>query len=245
MLRIFYFNRFQKLKTHNNRYQYFKVQTTNDIDKWINKTNNQRLGSTEHDCYLPNYAILNKNGLIELRSILEPGFFLYINESELEKAIYQYYQVTIKDFCVFYSFDRDLDMIQKKKQNNSSSITTRGKIIHCKTSKPIFIKVQKNTHHQQDPFFIRDEIHMKMKNDGFKQYSKSFYYINSKDQQIEYSAAILSLLNKYIVVNKIVSVPLSYVDIYEKFNLNKHNCGEGSFINRVFEINDKLLKKYA
>ena len=56
---------------------------------------------------------------------------------------------------------------------------------------------------------------MKMKNDGFKQYSKSFYYINSKDQQIEYSAAILSLLNKYIVVNKIVSVPLSYVDIYE------------------------------
>lgn len=97
MLRIFYFNRFQKLKTHNNRYQYFKVQTTNDIDKWINKTNNQRLGSTEHDCYLPNYAILNKNGLIELRSILEPGFFLYINESELEKAIYQYYQVTIKE----------------------------------------------------------------------------------------------------------------------------------------------------
>ena len=69
---------------------------------------------TEHDCYLHNYAILNKNGLIELRSILEPGFFLYINESELEKAIYQYYQVTIKDFCVFYSFDRDLDMIQKE-----------------------------------------------------------------------------------------------------------------------------------
>ena len=54
------FQQVPKLKIHNNRYQYFKVQTTNDIDKWINKTNNQRLGSTEHDCYLPNYAILNK-----------------------------------------------------------------------------------------------------------------------------------------------------------------------------------------
>ncbi|CAX40390.1 conserved hypothetical protein [Candida dubliniensis CD36] len=234
MLRIFYFNKFQKLKTHNNRYQYFKVQTAKDIDQWIDKTNNERLSGTEHDRYLPNYAILNKNGLIELRSILEPGFFLYINEIELQKAIYQYYQITIKDFCVFYSSDRDLDMIQEN----------RGKII-CKTSRPIFIKVQKNTHHQQDSFFIRDEIHMKMKNDGFKKYSKSFYYINSKDHQIEFSTAILSLLNKYVVVNKIVSVPLSYVDIYEKFRLNKHNCGEGLFINRAFDVNDNLLIKYA
>ena len=100
MLRIFYFNRFQKLKIHNNRYQYFKVQTTNDIDKWINKTNNQRLGSTEHDCYLHNYAILNKNGLIELRSILEPGFFLYINESELEKQFINIIKLQLKILCV-------------------------------------------------------------------------------------------------------------------------------------------------
>ena len=101
MLRIFYFNRFQKLKIHNNRYQYFKVQTTNDIDKWINKTNNQRLGSTEHDCYLPNYAILNKNGLIELRSILEPGFSYISMNQNWKKQFINIIKLQLKIFVCF------------------------------------------------------------------------------------------------------------------------------------------------
>ncbi|EER30548.1 conserved hypothetical protein [Candida tropicalis MYA-3404] len=223
MLRIFHFNESEKLKTHNNRYKYIRISDNSQIEKSLKKSNYSTIGCTDCPKYLKNYAIL-RNGIIELRSIIEPNVYVFVSEQELEKAVFQYYQIEIKDFLVFYCSDHDLDFIQGK--------------FHCTTSRPVFRKIKFN----KDPYFLMDDMNSRVREE--KKYSDVFYYINAKEKKIELSATILSVVNKFITVDRISSVPLSYLDIYKMFSLNVYISGEGSFFNELFDSNDVLLPKY-
>ncbi|RCK66009.1 hypothetical protein Cantr_01804 [Candida viswanathii] len=223
MLRIFHFNKDDRLAHHNNRYRYVRVTDAAQIDRTLKKSNYSTIGWTDCPKYLKNYAVL-RNGNIELRSVIEPNVFIYVSEQELEKAVFQYYRIEIKDFLVFYCSDLDLDYVLGK--------------FHCTTSRPVFMKIKFN----KDPFFFMDDMNTKVKEE--KKYSDAFYFINAKERKIQFSAAILSVASKFVTVDRISSVPLSYLDIYKLFGLNVFISGEGSFYNELFDSNDILLPKY-
>ncbi|KAL6449797.1 hypothetical protein SBY92_000698 [Candida maltosa Xu316] len=222
MLRIFHFESNEQLKSHHSRYEYTQVSSNEEIDVLLETSKHLTIGWTEHPRYLRNYATLRK-GMIELRSTSEPGYCILVNEHELVKAVYQYYNVKITDFRVFYSTDNDLDFIEGK--------------INCTSSRPVFTKIE----FQADSLLLLDEMNSIV---SHGKYSPAFYYINSLENKIEFSASLLSLFCKTIEVDKITSVPLSHVDLYKLFGLNPVSCGEGSFINNIFDKNDIILSKY-
>lgn len=223
MLRIFHFDSAAKLKTNNNRYKYILVSDNDQIEEFLKISKHSTIGWTDCSKYLKNYTVL-RNEVIELRSVIEPQAYSIVNEQELEKAVFQYYQIENKDFIVFYCFDNDLEFVLDK--------------FNCDTSKPILKKIKFN----KDPYFLMDDMNTKVRE--AKKYSDAFYYINSKEKKIEFSGAILSVVNKFVTVDKITSVPLSYFDIYKMFPLNVYTSGEGSFFNELFDSNDVLLPKY-
>lgn len=227
MLRIFTFDE-KRLGIHNERFAYIPVDSEEEITKGLENTKDEEVFETNfyhhYPLYVNNYAVVKSNE-IELRSVLNPGKSIKIEEDELTQAIYQYYQVEHIDFYVFYKDESDLQFL---KENSN-----------CQTSQPIFTKIKKCTKE-----ITKKYVESRLKKDS-SGVNLNYYYIDEETHQL----ILTSLMEEFayrthdVVVDKVESIPLSNIELYYKLGNDDGNYKtiDGyRDINRCYDDDDFL-----
>ncbi|RCK66623.1 hypothetical protein Cantr_03145 [Candida viswanathii] len=187
MLRIFTFDK-KPLPVLNERFAYALVDDDKDIEDAL-KVKPPIIANDEAHVplYVRNYAVV-KHGIIEMRSIKEPGEFIIVESKELADAAYQYYRLKYQNFFVFYREDSDLEYI-------------RGKI-DCVNSQSIFKKCQIIDRH-----YTNDLVYNICERDKLK--NRTFYFVDPETKELRMGTAINGVSHQTVLVDKITSPPLS------------------------------------
>ncbi|EMG46101.1 hypothetical protein SBY92_001180 [Candida maltosa Xu316] len=115
MLRIFRVDHQRKLEEDNLRYEYIDVDKDTNIQKKYIKIKPKRMSSfPDIELYLENYVVWNEEGL--LLGSIKNDVQIKIEESELFKVFYGYWETQDLPVVAFYLNDEELKLLKEANQ---------------------------------------------------------------------------------------------------------------------------------
>ncbi|EMG48550.1 hypothetical protein G210_0870 [Candida maltosa Xu316] len=114
MLRIFRVDHHRKLEEDNLRYEYIDVDKDTNIQKKYIKIKPKKMSFPDIELYLENYAIWNDEGLLLGSS--KNDVQIKVDESELFKVFYGYWETQDLPVVTFYLNDEELKLLKEANQ---------------------------------------------------------------------------------------------------------------------------------